>query len=60
MDARFWAEHGSEFSAAIARLFGQVRTAFAKLYEIQYDAPWRRENPRQERRTRSTAGCHGA
>ncbi|MGE5721952.1 MAG: hypothetical protein ACM3YM_05775 [Sphingomonadales bacterium] len=60
MDARLWAEHGSEFSAAVAGLLGQVRTAFAKLYEIQYDAPWRRETKRDADRTRSTASCHGA
>ena len=41
-DSRVLDEHGTAFYDAIAELFRQIKISWARLYEIQYDAPWRR------------------
>ena len=41
-DSRFLVEHGAAFYEQLANFFHQVRLSWTRLYEIQYDAPWRR------------------
>jgi len=41
-DSRLWVDHGAAFSKALAELIHQIRVSWTRLYEMQYDAPWRR------------------
>ena len=54
MEARFWADHGSDYANDIARLLKGVRAVlrdawigFERLNEIEFDAPWRRQEEAQ-------------
>ena len=38
-----WAEHGHEFSAAVARLFSALITGIDRLQARVFDAPWKTE-----------------
>lgn len=49
MEARFWADHGADFSHNIVRLLKgaaallkDAKIALKRLNEIEFDAPWRR------------------
>jgi hypothetical protein len=37
IDGRMWAEHH------VAEFFTAARTALARLHDLQWDAPWRRD-----------------
>ncbi len=47
IDARLWADHGSEFSTTVLRWIAELSAAFIRLNERNYAAPWREAEPRR-------------
>ena len=45
IDARLWADHGSEFTTAVWQWIAELSAAFIRLNERNYAAPWKNAEP---------------
>ena len=47
IDGRMWVEHGAAFSKTVGDFFASLKPALKWIHHYHFDAPWRREGPRQ-------------